>query len=95
MYNPIQKTASIVFNSVEKRFSTNSGIVYIFFSIKIGKKYLPTIIRVIAAIHSYDAIARPTTNPEPVIPITCSADMFAAINEAPMAHHGNDLPAKK
>ena len=37
---------------VEYRFSTNSGIVYKPFSMKIGKKYFPTIINVKAAIHS-------------------------------------------
>ena len=60
-----------------------------------GKKYLPTIINVKAAIHSYDAIAKPIANPDPDMPMNCSADMFAAINEAPIAHQGNDLLAKK
>ena len=76
-------------------FSINSGIVYNPFSIKIGKKYFPTISKVIAAIHSYDAIANPRAKPEPDIPINCSAEIFAAINEAPIAHHGKDFPAKK
>ena len=44
--------ASIVFKLVENRFSTNSGMVYSPFSMKIGRKYLPTIINVKAAIHS-------------------------------------------
>ena len=62
---------------------------------KIGKKYLPTTNSVIAAIHSYEAIAKPRAKPEPDIPINCSAEIFAAIREAPTAHHGNDLLAKK
>ena len=48
-----------------------------------------------AAIHSYDAIANPKLNPEPDIPMNCSAEMLAAISDAPMAHHGSDLLAKK
>ena len=62
---------------------------------KIGKKYLPTMISVNAPIHSYDAIANPTLNPEPDMPMNCSAEIFAAINEAPTAHQGRDLLAKK
>jgi len=62
---------------------------------KIGKKNFPTISNVMAAIHSYEAMASPKLNPEPDIPMNCSAEMFAAINEAPIAHHGNDLLAKK
>ena len=50
---------------------------------------------VIAAIHSYDAMARPSRKPDPDIPINCSAEMFDAIRDAPMAHHGSDLPARK
>ena len=50
--NAIQKMARIVFSSVLNLFSINSGIVYNPFSIKIGKKYFPTINNVIAAIHS-------------------------------------------
>jgi len=50
---------------------------------------------VIAAIYSYDAITNPIAKPEPDIPINCSAEIFAAINDVPIAHHGNDLPAKK
>ncbi len=76
-------------------FSINSGIVYSPFSIKIGRKYLPTTNRVIAAIHSYEAIANPRAKPEPDIPINCSADMFAAIKEVPTAHQGRDLLARK
>ena len=52
-------------------------------------------ISAIAAVSSHTAIAIPTTNPWPDIPMICSADMFAAINEAPIAHQGSDLPAKK
>ena len=40
-------------------------------------------------------MAKPEANPEPDIPINCSAEIFAAINEAPIAHQGNDLLAKK
>jgi len=29
------------------------------------------------------------------MPITCSAEIFAAINEAPTAHHGSALLARK
>ena len=94
-YSPIQKIAKIVFSCDENRFSTNSGIVYNFFSIKMGRKYFPTIISVIAAIHSYEAMAKPKAKPEPDIPINCSAEILAAINDAPMAHQGRDLPAKK
>ena len=60
-----------------------------------GRKNLPTTINVNAAIHSYEAIANPPTKPDPDMPINCSADMFAAIREAPMAHQGSDLLAKK
>ena len=48
-----------------------------------------------AAIHSYEAMANPRLNPEPDMPMNCSAEMFAAIKDAPMAHQGNDLLAKK
>ena len=52
-------------------------------------------IKAMAAVSSHTAIAIPTTNPWPDIPIICSAEILAAIREAPIAHHGNDLPAKK
>ena len=52
-------------------------------------------IKVKAAINSYEAMASPTANPDPDIPIKCSAEIFAAINEAPIAHHGHDLLARK
>jgi hypothetical protein len=29
------------------------------------------------------------------MPIICSAEIFAAINDAPIAHHGRERPAKK
>ena len=48
----IQKTASIVLRLLLNLILINSGMVYIFFSIKIGRKNLPTTKRVIAAIHS-------------------------------------------
>ena len=93
--NAIQKIANIVFNSVLNLFSINSGIVYNPFSIKIGKKYFPTISKVIAAIHSYDAIANPKAKPDPDMPMNCSAEILAAIKDAPIAHQGKDLLAKK
>ena len=40
-------------------------------------------------------MANPSAKPDPDIPINCSAEIFAAINEAPIAHHGNDFPARK
>ena len=40
-------------------------------------------------------MAKPPAKPEPDIPINCSADIFAAIREAPIAHQGKDLLAKK
>ena len=70
-------------------------MVYIFFSKNKGKKYLAITINAIAAVNSQTAIAIPTTNPCPDMPIICSAEIFAAINDAPIAHHGRDLPAKK
>ena len=60
-----------------------------------GRKYFPTTRRVIAAIHSYEAIARPKAKPEPDIPMNCSAEILAAMSDAPIAHQGNDLPARK
>ena len=60
-----------------------------------GRKYFPTMINVSAAMNSYEAIARPIANPDPDMPINCSADMLAAINDAPIAHHGKDLLARK
>ena len=62
---------------------------------KMGRKYLPTRIRVNAAIHSYEAMARPILNPEPDMPMNCSAEMLAAMREAPTAHQGSDLLARK
>jgi hypothetical protein len=40
-------------------------------------------------------MAKPSLYPEPDIPINCSAEIFAAIKEAPTAHQGRDLLAKK
>ena len=57
--------------------------------------YLPTKISVIAAIHSYDAIANPMAYPDPDIPMICSAEILDAISDAPIAHQGNALEAKK
>ena len=52
-------------------------------------------INAIAAVNSYVAIAMPTTYPCPDIPIICSAEILAAMREAPIAHQGSDLPARK
>ena len=65
-----------------------------FFSIS-GNRNLPTNISVNAACNSYAAMAIPERKAEPDIPMNCSADMFAAINDAPTAHQVNVLPAKK
>jgi hypothetical protein len=35
------------------------------------------------------------TQAEPDMPMICSAEIFAAIREAPMAHHGRARPARK
>ena len=40
-------------------------------------------------------MAKPEAKPEPDIPINCSAEILAAINEVPIAHQGRDLLAKK
>ena len=40
-------------------------------------------------------MAKPKANPDPDIPINCSAEILAAIKEVPIAHQGNDLLAKK
>ena len=69
--------------------------MYIFFSKNKGKKNLAITINAIAAVNSHTAIAIPTTKPCPDIPIICSAEILAAINEAPIAHQGSDLPARK
>ena len=60
-----------------------------------GKKNFPTISKVMAAIHSYDAMANPRLKPDPDMPMNCSAEIFAAISDAPIAHQGRDLLAKK
>ncbi len=52
-------------------------------------------ISVAAAIHSYVEIARPSANPEPDMPIKCSAEMLEAISDAPMAHQVSDPSARK
>ena len=44
-YKQIQKTAKIDLRLVENLFSTNSGMVYNPFSINMGKKYFPTMIK--------------------------------------------------
>ena len=94
-YKPIQKMARMVLSCGLYLFSTNSGIVYKPFSMKMGSKNLPTTSSVSAAIHSYDAMANPNVNPLPDMPMNCSALMLAAIKLAPMAHHGKLLLAKK
>jgi hypothetical protein len=60
-----------------------------------GRKKTPTINKDAAAIHSYVAIASPILNPDPLIPINCSAEIFEAISEAPIAHHVKDPSARK
>ena len=56
---------------------------------------MPTMMRAKAAIHSYEAMAKPILNPEPDMPMNCSAEILAAIKDVPTAHHGRDLLAKK
>ena len=58
-------------------------------------KNIATIINVAAAIHSYVEIAKPSANPEPDMPIKCSAEILEAISEAPIAHQVNDPSARK
>ena len=58
-------------------------------------KNTATNIKVAAAIHSYDAIARPILKPEPLMPINCSAEMLDAIKEAPIAHQVSEPSARK
>ena len=60
-----------------------------------GRIHLPTTMSVSAAIHSYEAMAMPITYPEPDMPTICSAEMFAAISEVPMAHQGRARLARK
>ena len=45
--------------------------------------------------HSYVEIASPSLKPDPLIPIICSAEIFEAISEAPMAHHVSEPSARK
>ena len=40
-------------------------------------------------------MASPNAKPEPDIPIKCSAEIFDAINEAPMAHQVSEPSARK
>ena len=35
-------------------------------------------------------MANPPAKPEPDIPISCSAEILAAISDAPIAHQGSD-----
>ena len=56
---------------------------------------MATMIKVAAAIHSYVEIANPNANPEPDIPIKCSAEIFEAMSEAPMAHQVREPSARK
>ena len=73
----------------------NCGIVYILFFRYTGSIKMATIIRVAAAIHSYVEMANPNAKPEPDIPMKCSADIFEAISEAPIAHQVNEPSARK
>ncbi len=52
-------------------------------------------IRVAAAIHSYEEIASPNAKPDPDIPIKCSAEILEAMRDAPIAHQVSDPSAKK
>jgi len=56
---------------------------------------MATTISVAAAIHSYVEMASPIAKPEPDIPIKCSAEIFEAISEAPIAHQVSEPSAKK
>jgi hypothetical protein len=40
-------------------------------------------------------MARPILNPDPLIPINCSAEIFDAIRDAPIAHQVNEPSARK
>jgi hypothetical protein len=50
---------------------------------------------VAAAIHSYVEMASPIANPDPDIPIKCSAEILDAISDAPIAHHVSEPSARK
>ena len=56
---------------------------------------MPITTSVMAAMTSYAEMAIPSAKPVPDIPINCSAEMLAAINEAPTAHHVRVFPARK
>ena len=58
-------------------------------------KNTATMTSVAAAISSYTAMAMPMRKPEPLMPMNCSAEMFDAISEAPMAHHVSEPSARK
>ncbi len=60
-----------------------------------GIKKIATRRSVAAAIHSYVEIARPNANPDPDMPIKCSAEILEAISDAPMAHQVSDPSARK
>lgn len=48
-----------------------------------------------APISEYEMTAMPLSNAVPFIPMICSVDMLDAIRDAPIIHHGKDLPARK
>jgi len=53
------------------------------------------ITRATAANHSYTLTAIPTKKPSPLIPMNCSAEIFDAMSEAPIAHHASEPSARK
>ena len=60
-----------------------------------GRIKTATKISVNAAIHSYVEMASPKANPDPDMPIKCSAEILDAISDAPMAHHVREPSARK
>ena len=63
---------------------------------KYGRNANATTTSVIAAIHSYEAMASPTFDAAfPLIPTNCSVEMLAAMSENPMSHHVRSRPARK
>ncbi len=77
------------------RCSRYSGIVVIRPSRYFGRNQRATITSVIAAIHSYEAMASPKSTPAPAIPTKCSVEMLLAIRLIPISHQGRFLPARK
>ena len=87
----IRERASVLY-----RYSRNSGIVYTPPFSSLGRKQKATTTSVIAASHSYPAMAMPTQLADlPDIPTNCSGEMLAAIREKPTSHQVRPRPAKK